>query len=178
MTNLLAVRGVSHEMVTSDFIFHESHNHFHFADFASYRLLTKDAQGTYQPSTQEEHQISFCIQGFGPCRGRSQRALYALNRDFQGLNRVGVTPIATAFPINGSCLGDRFLADGDTAWNRRGSAESSQRGGPDPDGQQHGGHLLHSRGGSIVAPRHTAARAGERLHVRPRETRESRHSVA
>ena len=51
----------SHKQVASDAIFHAGHQHFHFADFASYLLLQRDAAGVYQPTTKKGSKTSFCI---------------------------------------------------------------------------------------------------------------------
>jgi hypothetical protein len=52
---------VSHTKVSSDLIYHPSHNHFHFSDFASYRLLKKDSKGIYRQTTRRGTKTSFCI---------------------------------------------------------------------------------------------------------------------
>jgi hypothetical protein len=52
---------VSHTVVNSDFIYHPTHNHFHFAGFASYLLLKRDAKGAYRPTTKTGTKTSFCI---------------------------------------------------------------------------------------------------------------------
>lgn len=52
---------VSSVSVGSDLVFHPTHNHFHFQDFATYLLLKKDVNGTYQPTTRVGTKTSFCI---------------------------------------------------------------------------------------------------------------------
>lgn len=52
---------VSTTRIDSDLIFHPTHNHFHFQDFASYLLLKKDANGDYLPTTRRGTKTSFCI---------------------------------------------------------------------------------------------------------------------
>jgi hypothetical protein len=57
-TNGAVVSGVH---VGSDLVFHPTHNHFHFQDFATYLLLKMDANGAYQPTTRVGTKTSFCI---------------------------------------------------------------------------------------------------------------------
>ena len=52
---------VSSRQVASDTIYHEGHQHYHFADFASYLLLKRDANGVYQPTAKKGTKTSFCI---------------------------------------------------------------------------------------------------------------------
>lgn len=52
---------VSQAQVNSDLIYHPSHRHYHFSDFASYRLLQRDSAGAYQPTTLDGTKTSFCI---------------------------------------------------------------------------------------------------------------------
>jgi hypothetical protein len=52
---------VEHKVVNSDFIYHPTHNHFHFAGFASYLLTKRDSKGAYRPTTKTGTKTSFCI---------------------------------------------------------------------------------------------------------------------
>jgi hypothetical protein len=52
---------VEHKVVNSDFIYHPTHNHFHFAGFASYLLTKRDSKGVYRPTTKTGTKTSFCI---------------------------------------------------------------------------------------------------------------------
>src|SRR5215207_4881861 len=52
---------VEHNIVNSDFIYHPTHNHFHFAGFASYLLTKRDSKGAYRPTTKTGTKTSFCI---------------------------------------------------------------------------------------------------------------------
>jgi len=52
---------VAQARVNSDIIYHPSHRHYHFSDFASYQLLQRDSAGAYQPTTLDGTKTSFCI---------------------------------------------------------------------------------------------------------------------
>ncbi|GIW04898.1 MAG: hypothetical protein KatS3mg059_1518 [Thermomicrobiales bacterium] len=52
---------VIHQRVSSDLLYHPTHNHFHFQDFASYQLLKKDTKGIYRLTSRRGSKTSFCI---------------------------------------------------------------------------------------------------------------------
>ncbi len=52
---------VAHIPVNADFIYHPTHNHFHFSGFASYELLKRDSKGAYRPTSKKGNKTSFCI---------------------------------------------------------------------------------------------------------------------
>jgi hypothetical protein len=47
--------------VSTDLIYHPTHNHFHFADFAHYELLRRNSASAYVPTTRTGVKTSFCI---------------------------------------------------------------------------------------------------------------------
>jgi hypothetical protein len=151
---------VSHEIVASDFIFHASHNHFHFADFASYRLLTKDAQGTYQPSTQESTKISFCIRDTDHVEGDFNESYTRCSRDYQGLTPGWGDTYRFSLPDQWVVLGDRFLADGEYGLESTADPRNLLNEG-DPTLRANNTAVTYFtvEEGMIVAPRHTAVRA-------------------
>jgi Lysyl oxidase len=51
---------VVHRRVDGELIYHPDHEHYHFADFASYRLLQQDGAGIYQPAGPGV-KVSFCL---------------------------------------------------------------------------------------------------------------------
>jgi len=52
---------VVHRRITTDLIFHPTHNHFHLADFAGYALFKKNSMGVYRLTTMKSAKTSFCI---------------------------------------------------------------------------------------------------------------------
>ncbi len=52
---------VIHQRVASDLIYHPTHNHFHFQNFALYQLLKKDSKGIYRLTSRRGSKTSFCI---------------------------------------------------------------------------------------------------------------------
>jgi hypothetical protein len=49
------------KQVSTDLIYHPTHNHFHFADFAHYELLRRNSAGAYVPTSRMGTKTSFCI---------------------------------------------------------------------------------------------------------------------
>ena len=52
---------VVHQRIASDLIYHPTHNHFHFQDFASYVLVKKNSKGVYRRTSRTGRKTSFCI---------------------------------------------------------------------------------------------------------------------
>jgi hypothetical protein len=52
---------VAHIPVNADFIYHPTHNHFHFSGFATYELVKRDSKGAYRPTSSKGNKTSFCI---------------------------------------------------------------------------------------------------------------------
>ncbi|MBA3377615.1 MAG: SH3 domain-containing protein, partial [Chloroflexia bacterium] len=52
---------VSQEQMNSDLLYHPSHFHYHFSNFASYQLLQRDSSGAYQSTSKDGTKTSFCI---------------------------------------------------------------------------------------------------------------------
>jgi hypothetical protein len=105
----------SHKQVASDFIYHPNHQHFHFANFASYLLLERDEQGVYRATTKKGTKTSFCIED----TSRLERT-FASQYGSCGLALQGLTPgwadtygwqLADQWIV----LGDQPLADGEYA---------------------------------------------------------------
>ena len=89
--NLYDKRGnqVGRDRVNSDFVYHPTHDHFHFADFASYRLLKQDKRGGYQPAAKQQRfgdKTGFCIMDTKPINSPAQATYFACAREVQGLS--------------------------------------------------------------------------------------------
>lgn len=52
---------VDYQRVASDLVYHPTHSHFHFADFAMYELLRRNSVGAYLPTSRIGSKTSFCI---------------------------------------------------------------------------------------------------------------------
>lgn len=75
----------SHKQVASDAIYHAGHQHFHFADFASYLLLKRDANRVYQATEKKGSKTSFCIMDTSPIQGSHPDQYWACGGELQGL---------------------------------------------------------------------------------------------
>jgi hypothetical protein len=74
-----------HKQVASDAIYHAGHQHFHFADFASYLLLKQDATGVYQETAKKGSKTSFCIMDTSLIQGSYRDQYRACGGELQGL---------------------------------------------------------------------------------------------
>jgi hypothetical protein len=101
--------------VASDFIFHPTHNHFHFADFASYRLLSDDGAGGYSPMSTEGTKTSFCIEDTARISGGHPPQYTTCNADRQGLTPGWGDTYEANLPDQWVILGDESLSDGEYA---------------------------------------------------------------
>lgn len=79
---------VSHKPVNSDVTYHPTHAHFHFADFANYRLLRKDKRGGYRSTAKQGAGVKtgFCIMDTRPVASPTQARYLACNEGEQGLS--------------------------------------------------------------------------------------------
>jgi hypothetical protein len=80
---------VRHKQVASDIIYHPEHQHFHFANFASYLLLARDATGVYQETTKKGTKTSFCIYDYQHFEGPYPKQYTSATC---GLEVQGLTP--------------------------------------------------------------------------------------
>ena len=108
---------VAHTKVASDLVYHPTHNHFHFADFATYLLLQKDAKGIYRQTTRRGTKSSFCI--IDTIRvaqlGSGASSYNTCNAVRQGLSAGWADVYTAGLPEQWIDLGTRRPADGDYA---------------------------------------------------------------
>jgi hypothetical protein len=103
---------VKRVLIGNDSVFHPGHNHYHFANFASYQLLQEDARGVYQPLTQRGTKTSFCVVDSIRVQGVRPQFYTRCDRAFQGL-MVGWADVYDAsLPDQWIDLGGARLADG------------------------------------------------------------------
>ncbi len=103
---------VSHKPVSSDILYHLSHNHYHFQDFASYLLLKKDASGTYQETTKKGTKTSFCIMDSTRVSGTYSQQYGGCDGALQGLTVGWGDDYVYTLPDQWVVLGTSRLADG------------------------------------------------------------------
>ena len=70
--------------VNGEIVYHPTHAHYHFADFASYQLLRRGEDGEYQPIGQSI-KTSFCITDNFLKEGNHPRQYHTCNQERQGL---------------------------------------------------------------------------------------------
>ena len=76
---------VSHTQVSSDVVYHPSHEHYHFADFSNYLLLKQARNGRYRATTRQGVKTSFCIFDSARFRGSYAAQYTTCGRELQGL---------------------------------------------------------------------------------------------
>ena len=103
---------VSHKVVASDVIYHPSHNHYHFQNFASYLLLKKDASGVYRETTKKGTKTSFCILDSTRMRGSYPEQYTDCSMTLQGLSVGWGDGYDYQLPEQWVVLGRQPLADG------------------------------------------------------------------
>ncbi|MCC6705695.1 MAG: hypothetical protein IT334_12515 [Thermomicrobiales bacterium] len=108
---------VSSTRVGSDLIFHPTHNHFHFADFARYELLVQDKRGAYRRSPRQSQKTTFCIIDFQKVNspGPSSPQYTSCGENFQGLSAGWGDTYYADLPDQWIVLGSSRLADGNYA---------------------------------------------------------------
>lgn len=106
---------VVHQAVASDLIYHPTHNHFHFKDFAEYVLLKRDSRGYYRSTGQRGSKTGFCILDYAPVTSNaSQNPVYTgCGRTTQGLSAGWGDLYDASLPEQWVDLGTRAPADGD-----------------------------------------------------------------
>jgi hypothetical protein len=108
---------VSITRVGSDLIFHPTHNHFHFADFARYDLLVRDSRGAYRRSPRQSQKTTFCILDYQRVNapGPSSPQYTTCGANYQGLSAGWGDTYTADLPDQWIVLGSSRLADGDYA---------------------------------------------------------------
>jgi hypothetical protein len=101
--------------VARDFIWHPQHNHFHFADFAEYRLLGQNAGGVYRPMKTEGVKTSYCIMDTQRREGDYPDQYTTCNADRQGLSPGWADTYRADLYDQWVVLGDQLLSDGEYA---------------------------------------------------------------
>ena len=104
---------VSHKQVASDAIYHAGHQHFHFADFASYLLLQRDASGAYQGTTKKGSKTSFCIMDTSLVQGGADDQYRACGGELQGLTPGWGDTYDWSLVDQWIVLGNQPLGDGE-----------------------------------------------------------------
>jgi hypothetical protein len=103
---------VSHKVVASDTIYHEGHQHYHFANFASYLLLKRDASGVYRETTKKGTKTSFCIMDTGRFKGSYDAQYTECGMTLQGLTVGWGDTYGYQLVDQWIVLGSRQLANG------------------------------------------------------------------
>jgi hypothetical protein len=105
---------VSHTVVASDLIDHPGHEHYHFANFASYLLLEK-VGGHYVETTKKGTKTSFCIMDTTRVSGSYPSQYTSCGRELQGLSVGWGDTYSASLPDQWIVLGSQALADGEYA---------------------------------------------------------------
>jgi hypothetical protein len=108
---------VDSRMVGSDLIFHPTHNHFHFADFARYDLLVQDSRGAFRRSPRQSQKTTFCIIDYRRVNapGPSSPGYTTCGDDVQGLSAGWGDTYTADLPDQWIVLGSSRLANGNYA---------------------------------------------------------------
>jgi hypothetical protein len=106
---------VGHKQVASDAVYHPNHQHFHFADFASYLLLQRDAGGAYQPTAKKGTKTSFCIMDTDHVQGTYPDQYWLCGGELQGLTPGWGDTYDASLADQWVVLGSQRLADGEYA---------------------------------------------------------------
>lgn len=108
---------VVHRRITSDLIFHPTHNHFHVSDFASYTLFKKNSSGVYRNTLRTGSKTSFCIlDSIKIDRAATNNPQYTeCDARRQGLSAGWGDIYTSGLPDQWIDLGTKMLADGDYA---------------------------------------------------------------
>jgi hypothetical protein len=100
--------------VAGEIVYHPSHAHYHFADFASYQLLRRDETGAYA-TLGESTKTSFCITDNARLRGLHPRQYFSCERVLQGLTPGWVDTYQWHLPDQWVVIGPEPLPDGEYA---------------------------------------------------------------
>ena len=101
--------------VPSDIIYHPNHEHFHFANFASYLLLQRDATGVYQETTKKGTKTGFCIMDDRQVDRDFDKQYTKCGFDLQGLTPGWGDTYLAGLADQWIVLGAQQLADGEYA---------------------------------------------------------------
>jgi hypothetical protein len=103
---------VGRKRVDGEIIYHPSHAHYHFTNFASYQLLRRDEGGAYQPIG-ESTKTSFCISDNFLREGNLPRQYLTCNQERQGLTPGWRDTYDWSFPEQWVELADWPIAPGE-----------------------------------------------------------------
>ncbi len=108
---------VEHRRMTSDLIYHPTHNHFHVTDFADYSLLKKNSSGVYRATVFRGSKTSFCVlDSVKWDSSATNRPGYTdCNAQKQGLTPGWGDIYTSSLPDQWIDLGTRMIADGEYA---------------------------------------------------------------
>jgi hypothetical protein len=102
------------QRVDSDLIYHPTHNHFHFKDFARYELLKQDRAGVYRNTSRRGTKTTFCILDYEriTTNGPSSPQYATCGATVQGLSAGWGDTYYAGLPDQWVDLGTTMLADG------------------------------------------------------------------
>jgi len=103
------------KVVASDILYHPSHEHYHFENFASYLLLKQDASGTYQKTTKKGTKTSFCIYDYITVEGTNPAQYIGCGFELTGLTPGWGDTYHASLPDQWIVLGTQPLGDGEYA---------------------------------------------------------------
>jgi hypothetical protein len=105
---------VGRRRVHGRIVYHPSHQHYHFADFASYLLLRRAQAGTYQPVSKGT-KTSFCIIDSFDVKATQLRQYTTCEQELQGLTPGWGDIYRSNLPDQWIVIGAGPLADGEYA---------------------------------------------------------------
>gem|GEM_PF-1976036 len=108
---------VEHRRMTSDLIYHPTHNHFHVTDFADYSLRKKNSSGVYRSTIFRGSKTSFCVLDSVKWESSAtNRPGYTdCNAQKQGLTPGWGDIYTSSLPDQWIDLGTRMVGDGEYA---------------------------------------------------------------
>jgi hypothetical protein len=103
--------------VDSDVLYHPDHQHYHFADFAAYRLYQQAKDGTYRATSKRGVKTGFCIMDTAPVGDSPAPSgpYSACSQELQGLSVGWGDEYRRYLPDQWVVLGRRPLKDGEYA---------------------------------------------------------------
>jgi hypothetical protein len=105
---------VGRRQVNGTIFYHENHAHYHFAEFAEYRLLQQDEMGDYG-EIGHGSKTSFCIVDSTPVQGSLSRTYLTCERERQGLTPGWGDVYVSSLDEQWVVLGDEPLPAGEYA---------------------------------------------------------------
>jgi hypothetical protein len=104
-----------HREVATDNIYHPGHEHYHFANLASYALLKKGPGGNYKATTKKGVKVSYCVIDTDDIKGVHDPQYDTCGRELQGLTPGWGDTYGSFLDDQWVVLGAAPLADGQYA---------------------------------------------------------------